>query len=64
MIFLWLLLFFDPLKLGITKSLKSIQKLGVSIKIISGDNKYVAKHVAQQIKLTNPAIMTGEECII
>ncbi len=61
MIFLGFLLFFDPLKLGITESLKSIQKLGVSIKIISGDNKYVAKHVAQQIKLTNPAIMTGEE---
>jgi len=54
-------LFFDPLKIGIAESLKSIQKLGVSIKIISGDNKYVAKHVAQQIELTDPTIMIGEE---
>ena len=61
MIFLGFILFFDPLKSGITESLKSIQKLGVSIKIISGDNKYVAKYVAHQIQLTNPAIMTGEE---
>ncbi|HET7643905.1 MAG TPA: magnesium-translocating P-type ATPase [Nitrososphaeraceae archaeon] len=61
MIFLGFILFFDPLKSEIAESLKSIQKLGVSIKIISGDNKYVAKHVAQQIELTDPTIMIGEE---
>jgi Mg2+-importing ATPase len=61
MTFLGFILFFDPLKIGIAESLKSIQKLGVSIKIISGDNKYVAKHVAHQIGLTNPTIMIGEE---
>ena len=61
MIFLGFILFFDPLKIGIAESLKSIQKLGVSIKIISGDNKYVARYIAHQIQMTDPAIMTGEE---
>jgi Mg2+-importing ATPase len=61
MVFLGFILFFDPLKSEIAESLNSIQKLGVSIKIISGDNKYVAKYVAQQIELTDPTIMIGEE---
>lgn len=61
MIFLGFVLFFDPLKVEITEALKSIQNRGISIKIITGDNRYVSKHVSKQIGLTESAIMIGED---
>ena len=60
MIFLGFLIFFDPIKSEIPYYYK-LHKLGVSVKIITGDNRHVAKHVAQKIGLTNTEIVIGEE---
>jgi P-type Mg2+ transporter len=35
--------------------------LGILLKIVSGDNRYVAGYVGRQIGLTNPRVLTGEE---
>ena len=59
MIFLGFLIFFDPIKTEIPESLNKLNRLGVSIKVITGDNRHVAKHVAQKIGLTNNEIVLG-----
>ena len=61
MIFLGFLIFFDPIKSEVPDSLNKLHKLGVSVKIITGDNRHVAKHVAQKIGLKNTEIVIGEE---
>jgi Mg2+-importing ATPase len=62
MIFLGFLIFPDPLKPGLLRdTLHSLQRLGVSLKVVSGDNKFVAEYVGRQIELTNPIVLTGEE---
>jgi Mg2+-importing ATPase len=61
MVFLGFLNFHDPLKPGLLDTLHSLQRLGVSLKVISGDNRYVAQYVGAQIGLTNPTVLTGEE---
>jgi len=61
MTFLGFLIFFDPIKLEVSDSLHNLHRLGISVKVITGDNKNVAKHVAQKIGLSNPDIIIGPE---
>ena len=61
MIFLGFIILFDPLKPGVIDSISSLKKLGISLKIVSGDNKHVASYVAQEIGLSNKQIITGSE---
>ena len=61
MTFLGFLIFFDPIKSEIPESLNKLHGLGVSIKVITGDNRHVAKHVAHKIGLTNDEIVVGYE---
>lgn len=55
-----LLLFLDPLKPGIKEALAGLSAIGITVKIISGDNRHVAEHVARAVGLA-PQIMTGTE---
>lgn len=59
MIFLGFVTFFDPPKEQIIESIKQLKLAGVSLKLITGDNKLVARHVAAQIGLTKDEILTG-----
>jgi Mg2+-importing ATPase len=61
MTFLGLLIFHDPLKPGLLDTLNDLRGTGISLKVISGDNRYVAEYVGRQIGLTNPRVLTGEE---
>ncbi|WP_413875779.1 magnesium-translocating P-type ATPase [Albidovulum sp.] len=54
------LLFTDPLKPGIADNLRALAGIGVTVKIITGDNRHVAGHVAQAVGL-RPAVITGAE---
>jgi Mg2+-importing ATPase len=38
-----------------------LEKLGVQLKIITGDNRLVAAHVAETIGLKSPVILTGDD---
>jgi len=60
MTFLGFLLFFDPPKQGVKETVANLEKLGVRLKIITGDNHLVADHVARTIGLPKPKILTGE----
>lgn len=59
MTFLGFLVLFDPLKSGIVETLTSLKALGVSLKLITGDNRLVAQHVAGQVGLLDAQILTG-----
>ncbi len=59
MTFLGFLILFDPPKPGITETIRQLKHLGVSLKIITGDNRLLAANVSQQVELLNPHILTG-----
>jgi Mg2+-importing ATPase len=59
MIFLGFLILFDPPKPGIIETIRELKHLGVSLKIITGDNRLLAANVSQQVELLNPQILTG-----
>ena len=59
MTFLGFLTLFDPPKPGIIETIKQLRQLGVSLKIITGDNQLLAANVSQQVELLNPHILSG-----
>jgi len=59
MTFLGFLILFDPPKTGITETIRELKHLGVSLKIITGDNRLLAANVSQQVEVLNPHILTG-----
>lgn len=54
------LLFLDPPKPGIEKTVNAMRKQGVSVRIISGDNRHVSARMATVIGLDPGEVMTGE----
>ncbi len=61
MAFTGFLLFLDPPKKGVEETIKSLEKLGVKLKIITGDNKLVSRHISQSVGLTDDRLITGDE---
>ncbi|MCM1565806.1 MAG: magnesium-translocating P-type ATPase [Dehalobacter sp.] len=61
MCFMGFLLFLDPPKKGIKETLEGLEKMGVNLKIITGDNKLVSRHISQAIGLTDEKLITGDE---
>jgi Mg2+-importing ATPase len=61
MTFLGFLILFDPPKPGIIETIRQLKHLGVSLKIITGDNRLLAASVSQQVELSNPRILTGSD---
>jgi P-type Mg2+ transporter len=61
MTFLGFLVLFDPPKAGIADTIAHLERLGVSLTMITGDHHLVALHAAQQVGLSNPQVLTGPE---
>jgi Mg2+-importing ATPase len=61
MTFLGFLVFFDPLKQGIGQTIHDLSRLGISLKIITGDNRLVATNISKQVGLLGDGILTGPE---
>ena len=61
MVFIGFLLFFDPPKEGVLETIQVLAKMGVNLKVITGDNQLVAKHLGQIIGLGDIKILTGTE---
>lgn len=61
MVFAGFILLNDPIKSDITETINELHKLNVNLKIITGDNRNIAKSIAQNIGVKNPVIMTGKE---
>lgn len=61
MTFAGFLLFFDPPKDGVRSTIAALEKMGVRLKIITGDNRLVARHTGNVIGLDDFKVLTGGE---
>ncbi len=55
------LLFLDPPKAAAAAAIRDLGRLGIGVKVVTGDNRYVAAHVARAIGLDAGAMLTGEQ---
>jgi P-type Mg2+ transporter len=56
-----LVLFSDPPKPGVAETIDQLARDGVRLKVVTGDNDLVARHVAQQVGLVVDGVLTGDE---
>jgi Mg2+-importing ATPase len=61
MTFRGFLVFFDPPKEDAQRTIHDLVQLGIRIKVISGDNRYVTAHLAQAVGLNPKSILTGDD---
>lgn len=61
MTFLGMLLFIDPLRPEIVDTLKKLSEMGVAVKFVTGDNRYVAAEIVRQAGVPTPKILGGPE---
>lgn len=61
MVFAGFLSFADPPKPDAPETLRALADLGVRIKVITGDNRYVAGHIAGVIGLDHGTMLTGAQ---
>jgi Mg2+-importing ATPase len=61
MTFLGFLVFYDPPKPGTHENIQNLKKLGVNLKILTGDNSLVARAVSKMVGITDPMIVTGRD---
>jgi len=59
--FMGFLAFLDPAKKSVTQTLALLEKYGIEIKILTGDNELVTKKIAGDIQLPVRGILTGAE---
>ena len=55
------LAFSDPVLADSVQALAELKRDGVEVKILTGDNELVAKHVCEQVGLDSASIVLGEE---
>lgn len=55
------LLFFDPPKADVVQTIVDLNRLGIQLKIITGDNQLVARHVAEAVNLPTGGLLTGND---
>ena len=55
------ILFSDPPKPGVGKAIASLAGQGIALKIITGDNDLVARHVAGLVGLQVDGVLTGDQ---
>lgn len=61
MTFLGFIVLFDPVKAGLAKTIEDLKKVGVGLKLITGDNHMVATTVMQHVGFEMPTMLTGPE---
>jgi Mg2+-importing ATPase len=61
MTFLGFLVLFDPAKPKIAETISDLKRLGISLKIVTGDNRLVAASISQQVGFPTPKILAGPD---
>jgi Mg2+-importing ATPase len=61
MTFMGLIVLEDPPKPMIIETIENLKRYGVSLKVITGDNKLVASTLSKKIGLSGSTIITGQE---
>jgi Mg2+-importing ATPase len=55
------LVFLDPPKPGAAATLDALRKLGVAIKVVTGDNRLVTAHLGRAVGIERPRVLSGRE---
>ena len=58
------LTFMDPPKAEAVQAITDLAALGVSVKVLSGDNRHVVAHVARTLGLASDALLTGADIAV
>ena len=61
LVFEGLILFSDPPKDRVGETIAELARDGVALKVVTGDNLLVARHVAEQVGMTIDGVLTGDE---
>ena len=61
LVFEGLILFSDPPKEGVGETIAELARDHVALKVVTGDNDLVARHVADQVGLVIEGVLTGDE---
>lgn len=61
MSFLGFIVFADTLKQNVAETIKDLQRLGISTKIISGDNTLVTKAISKAVGLEEERVLDGKQ---
>lgn len=61
MVYVGLLSFMDPPKQTAYASLQMLAESGVALKILTGDNEFVAAHICQQLNMKVTGLITGDK---
>jgi Mg2+-importing ATPase len=61
MTFLGFLVLFDPAKPKIAETIEELKYLGISLKVVTGDNRLVAASLSQQVGFSTPKILAGSD---
>ena len=61
MVFAGFLLFADPPKADAPAVVRELAGMGVAVKVVTGDNRYTAAHVAEAVGLRPAAVLTGAQ---
>ena len=61
LIFAGFLAFLDPPKAGVHDALRALDQLGVSLKVVTGDNELVTRHVCGELGIAITGVLTGAE---
>jgi Mg2+-importing ATPase len=59
--FVGFLTFLDPPKPGIARTLRELQALGVTLRMVTGDNRLAAAHTARSVGLDCRQVLTGRD---
>ncbi|NHJ02004.1 MAG: magnesium-translocating P-type ATPase [Candidatus Heimdallarchaeota archaeon] len=60
-VFLGFLLLMDPSKPEVPAVIQELKSLGITLRIITGDNQHIAKTVAENVGIIHPQIITGNQ---
>jgi Mg2+-importing ATPase len=61
--FLGFIVLDDPAKPGVADIIKKLKQQGISLKVISGDNRLVTAHIGEQVGLSTTRILTGSDLL-
>lgn len=61
MIFVGFLVLRDPAKTDCVQTIDSLGRLGVSMKMVTGDNRWVAAEVAREVGMSAESLVTGSD---
>jgi len=61
LVFAGFVVFLDPPKASAGPALRALAASGVAVKVLTGDNERVARHLCGELGLPEPDIMTGED---